>query len=446
MKQARGIVDCRLSIVDVKHSSIQNRKSKIENASESSVPLQLAERYLVGGVNSPVRAFRHIGGDPLLLTRARGAVVTAQHGQRFIDFIMGWGALILGHNHPAVLGAVRRALSRGTLLGLTHPAEVELARLIAEAVPSVEQVRFTTSGTEACMTAVKLARAHTGRSKLLTFDGCYHGHSDSLMARNSAGIPEATVQETITVPFNDIRAFEEAILRSGRELACVIIEPVAANMGVVSPEPGFLARIREQTSHHGILLIFDEVVTGFRLGYAGAQGRFGIQADLTTFGKIIGGGLPIGAVGGPARLMQRLAPEGDVYHGGTFAGHPLTMAAGIAALTALNTNPPYERLEALSQRLTDGLAASAKRCGMPIQVNRAGSMWTVFFSETAVGNYAQANATRRDRFATWAGALRRRGLLIPPSPFEALFLSTAHTEAQVERFLRASSAAFKSMG
>ena len=405
----------------------------------------LSLRYLVGGVNSPVRAFRQVGGDPVILVRAKGATVTDRAGRRYVDFIMGWGTEILGHNPPPAVQALRHQLASGALMGLTHPAEAQLAALIAAAVPSVEQIRFTVSGTEACVTAVKLARACTSRSKILVFDGCYHGHGESVMAGKSAGLPASLAAETVSLAYNDLAAFERAIKRIGNELACVLIEPVAANMGVVVPDRRFLARIRELTAEHGILLIFDEVVTGFRLGLAGAQGLFGIDADLTTFGKIIGGGLPVGAVGGPRRLMQRLAPEGDVYHGGTFAGHPLSMAAGLAVLGALNAHPPYALLERLAGHLADGLTRAARRAGVPVQINRAGSMLTLFFADHPVTNCERAKASRRDRFAHWANALRRDGLLIPPSPFEALFVSTAHTERHAARLIRAAAAAFRTM-
>ena len=404
------------------------------------------DQYLVGGVNSPVRAFRQVGGRPILLAQGRGAEVVDSHGRRYIDFISGWGCLLLGHNPPALARALRRSLTQGAPMGLTHPAELELARRIHDAMPSIEQIRFTASGTEACMTAVKLARAHTGRAKLLTFAGCYHGHGDSLMAGKTAGIPDAAARATLTVPFNDRKACEAALARHGHELACVIVEPVAANMGVVVPDPGFLARIRERTLEQGIVLIFDEVVTGFRVGAGGAQARFRIRPDLTTLGKIIGGGLPIGALGGSKRLMQRLAPEGDVYHGGTFAGHPLAMTAGVALLDEIRQRPPYDRLERLSAHLADGLLAAAELSGVALQVNRVGSMCTAFFSDEPVRNFAQAAASRRDRFARWANALREQGILVPPSPLEALFLSTAHTERHIERMLRASRAAFRTMG
>lgn len=402
-----------------------------------------ALRVLVGGVNSPVRAFRQVDGHALMLDQAKGAFVRDVTDRRFIDFIMGWGALILGHSHPEVVKALQEALRQGVLMGLTHPAEVELARLITAAVPSVEQVRFTVSGTEACMTAVRLARAHTGRAKVLTCDGCYHGHGDSLMVGKTAGIPELAAQESVSVPYNDPDAFEATLRRYGSELACVIIEPVAANMGVIIPEGGFLSRMRQLTARHGIVLIFDEVVTGFRVGLGGAQGYFGVTPDLTVFGKIIGGGLPIGAVGGPRHLMQRLAPEGDVYHGGTFAGHPLSMAAGIATLRVLNAHPPYERLERLAATLVEGLVRSATRSNASIQINRIGSMLTIFFSEEPIRNFAQAKASQRDWFARWAQLLRQQGILVPPSPFETLFLSTAHTEDHVARFVQASRKALR---
>src|SRR3989338_2886319 len=421
-------------------TTIQNPKSKIQNASTA---LTEAKQYLVGGVNSPVRAFRQINAEPVMLVKGRGVEVVDTRGRRYLDFICGWGALMLGHRHPAVMSAVRRMLSQDVMTGLTHPLDIELSPLITEAVPSVEQVRFTVSGTEACMTAVKLARAHTQRPKILLFDGCYHGHGDSLMARKTAGIPDAAAADTITVPFNDRVAAEEAIRKVADQLACVVVEPVAANMGVVAPQPGFLSTLRELTAHCGIVLIFDEVVTGFRLGWAGAQGRFGVQPDLTTFGKIIGGGLPIGAVVGPRRLMQRLAPEGDVYHGGTFAGHPLSMAAGTATLSALEAHPPYEHMERLTQRLAEGLVLAAQEAKVPVQVNTAGSMLTIFFSASPVTNAAEAKSSDRERFGRWARALLEEGILVPPSPLEALFLSSAHTEAHVSRALDAARRALR---
>lgn len=423
------------------------RKTRTKRSAPKSAPrAATAASVLVGGVNSPVRAFRHVQAAPLELIRGQGALVSDTAGRRYVDFIMGWGALLLGHRPAGVVRALRQALQRDVLLGLTHPAEAELARLICEAVPSVERVRFTVSGTEACMTAIRLARAATGRPKILTFAGCYHGHGDSLMAGQTAGIPETWLADTLTVPFNDPPALEEALRRHAAALACVIVEPVPANTGVLVPAPGFLQRLRALTQEYGIVLIFDEVVTGFRVGPSGAQGLYGVRPDLTAFGKIIGGGLPIGAVGGPARLMRRLAPVGDVYHGGTFAGHPLSMAAGIAALSAVRANPPYARLEQLAQRLTEGLARAAAARGLPVQVNAVGSMATLFFSRSPVRDASVAQAADRAQFARWANGLRGQGLLLPPSPFEALFLSTAHTDAHVDRLVRASGALWAEAG
>lgn len=292
------------------------------------------------------------------------------------------------------------------------------------------------------MTAVRLARAHTGRTRVLTCEGSYHGHGDTLMAGKTAGIPVDYARHLITVPFNDRGAFEEAIARHHETLACVIVEPVAANTGVIPPIAGWLRRLRALTSQHRIVLIFDEVVTGFRLARGGAQEAFGITPDLTTFGKIIGGGLPIGALGGPRRLMRRLAPEGDVYHGGTFAGHPLSMAAGVATLRALQAHPPYARLSSLTQELVDGLRAVAGKVGVAIHINVTGSMFTVFFTQAPVRNAADVSASRRDQFAVWSRALRAQGILIPPSPYEAMFLSTAHRQADADAFVRAARAAF----
>lgn len=402
-------------------------------------------QYLVGGVNSPVRAFRHVGAQPLLLVQANGSTVTDRDGRSFIDFIMGWGTSLLGHNPPAVLRALRARMSRGVLLGLTHDGEHELASRIVRAVPSVEQVRFTVSGSEACLIAVRLARAQTQRDKIVLFEGCYHGHGDSVIVGHTAGLPSSRASEVLTVPFNDVPRLEEVLRREGERIACVLIEPVAANMGVVLPAAGFLQRVRELTRQYGIVLIFDEVVTGFRLERGGAQGYFHVTPDLTTFGKIIGGGLPIGAVAGPARLMSQLAPEGPVYHAGTFAGHPLSMAAGCAVLDELQAKPPYARLQQRVECLREGLERAAARAGVAVRINAIASMATVFFSSSSVENAAQAQATDRARFAAWATALRVAGILVPPSPFEAMFVSTAHRQEAIERFISAAARSFRTM-
>ena len=410
-----------------------NAEFRMRNAELESTWHEEATRVLVGGVNSPVRAFRAVGGEPLILERGRGATVTDAEGHRFIDLIMGWGALLLGHAHPAVVRAVRKRIADGAHLGLTHHGEVELARAITEAIPSIEQVRFAASGTEACMTAVRLARAHTERAKVLAFEGCYHGHSDGFLVARSAGVPQTLAQDTLVAPYQDCDAVEAAFAQFGDQIAGVILEPVAANMGVIVPDRRFLKRLRELTAQHGALLMFDEVVTGFRVAYGGAQARVGVTPDLTVLGKIIGGGFPIGAVGGRRDVMQHLAPEGDVYHAGTFAGHPAAMAAGLATLKELRRANPYERLEALTTRLAEGLRQAAARAGAAVQVNQASSMLTVFFSGRPVTDCSSANAGQPAQFAAWANGLRQHGVLVPPSPCEAMFLSTAHTEDMVDR-------------
>jgi len=383
-----------------------------------------AKRYLVGGVNSPVRAFRHVGKEPLFLVRGQGALVSDTQGRSFIDLVMGWGSLILGHAHPSVIRAVRRQLADGTHLGLTHPTEVELARAITEAFPSIGQVRFTTSGTEACMTAIRLARAYTKRSKVLTFEGCYHGHSDGLLVKrgsglatlglaSSAGVPGSIAQETIVVPYNDLEALDEAMKQYGDNIACAIVEPVAANMGVVVPTREFLHQLQAWTKQREVLLIFDEVVTGFRVAYGGAQALFDVTPDLTVLGKIIGGGFPIGAVGGPWHLMQRLAPEGPVYHAGTFAGHPMAMVAGLATLTELKRNPPYASLDSLGGQLAKGLLAAAARTGVALHVNRLGSMVTVFFTDQPVVDWDSAQKSDTQRFGSFRLWSRGAGELAP---------------------------------
>jgi len=385
-----------------------------------------------------------------------GAWLIDHEGTRLADYIMGWGALILGHAHPAVVGAAHQQLRRGPLVGLTHPAEVELARTIVEAIPSIEQVRFTASGTEACMTAVRLARAATGRTNVLTFEGCYHGHSDGLLVKRgsglatfglsgSAGVVPAYAAETIVVPYNNLGAVEQAVAQFGERIACAILEPVAANMGVVVPAPEFLNGLRAITARHGILLIIDEVVTGFRLTYGGAQGLVGVTPDLTVLGKIIGGGFPIGAIGGPRSIMQQLAPDGPVYHAGTFAGHPVTMVAGLATLQELKRRRPYAELEARGSHLAEALSRAARTASVSIQLNRSGSMLTLFFTDAPVHDFASAQRASKARFAHVAAVWRRHGILVPPSQWETMFLSTAHTPAMLEACVDAFAKACRTM-
>lgn len=395
-----------------------------------------ATRYLVGGVNSPVRAFRAVRAPAIMAAKGHGSWLIDVRGWRFIDLVMGWGALILGHQPVCVNRALSVQLRRGVCFGLTHEAEGELARLINEAVPSIKKVRFTPSGTEACMTAIRLARAHTRRTKVLKFEGCYHGHSDGMLGKQSAGVPTSIAAETLVAPFNDLTALEEIITRFGDQLACVIIEPIPANMGVIIPDPEWLRRLRVLTIKCGAVLIFDEVVTGFRVAYGGAQTLLRIMPDLTTLGKIIGGGLPIGAVGGSRRLMRRLAPTGDVYHAGTFAGHPLAMAAGIATLKELARANVYQRLEAVGASVAEGLQRAANRAGVALQVNRVGSMMTAYFCEEPVRCFEDARRAHAARFRALANGLRQRGVLLPPSPFEAWFLSVAHTPAMMQRMVQ----------
>jgi glutamate-1-semialdehyde 2,1-aminomutase len=361
----------------------------------------------------------------------------------YLDFVGGWGPLILGHKHPQVQAAVQDAVQQTAVLGLTHPAEVALAREVAQAVPSVEQIRFMASGSEAGMTAVRLARAVTGREKIVVCEGCYHGHSDALMVGETQGIPAALAALTIRVPFNDLAAVKAVFAREDQAIAAVLVEPIAANMGIIPPDAGFLPGLRALTREAGALLILDEVVTGFRLHYGAVQDLLQVPADLTLFGKIIGGGFPIGALGGAGALMHHLAPQGKVYHGGTFAGHPLSMAAGLATLQVLQAEQPYEQLDRLTRRLTQGLADAAERHGVPVQIHRQGSLFTVFFSAQPIRGARDVARSDRECFAQWVRALLADGIVAPPSPAEAWFVSTAHTLAHVEQVIASSEAFFK---
>jgi glutamate-1-semialdehyde 2,1-aminomutase len=409
-----------------------------------------------GGVSSPARSFRAVGMPPLVLERGRGSHVWDADGREFIDYLMAFGPLILGHAHPAVVEAVREALAQGTAFGATTALEVELARLISDALPSVEMVRFVNSGTEATMSAVRLARAYTGRAKVVKFEGCYHGHADGLLARagsglatlalpDSPGVPPSYAQETLVLPYNDLEAVERAFQAHGEGVAAIIVEPVAANMGVVPPEPGFLEGLRRLTRAYGSLLIFDEVVTGFRLCYGGAQTLYGVEPDITCLGKVIGGGLPVGAYGGRREIMSMVAPEGPVYQAGTLAGNPLAMAAGIATLRLLQQEDPYDRLEALASRLEEGLREAIAEAEAPAIVQRVGSMLTIFFTSVPVRDYASARSCDTHRFARFFARMLEQGFLIPPSQFEAWFLSLAHTQEEVAATIEAARRALKNL-
>ncbi|MGB6836802.1 MAG: glutamate-1-semialdehyde 2,1-aminomutase [Dehalococcoidia bacterium] len=412
-----------------------------------------AQQHLVGGVNSPARAFRAVGGDPLVMARGRGAHVYDVDGNEYIDYVCSWGPLILGHAHPAVVEAVQRAAGLGTSFGAPTEMEAEMGRLLVEAVPSMELVRFVNSGTEATMSTLRLARAYTGRQKILKFEGCYHGHADGLLVRagsgvatlglpDSPGVPASFAQETLVAPYNDRQAVESLFLRHGEEIAAVITEPVAGNMGVVPPAEGFLPFLRELTRRAGSLLIFDEVITGFRLAYGGAQAVYDVSPDLTCLGKIIGGGLPVGAYGGRRDIMEQLAPLGPVYQAGTLSGNPLTMAAGLVTLRALSAEGVYEALEEMGRELEEGLTAAARSAEAPVCMNRAGSMLTVFFSDGPVTDYASARRADTERYARFFRTMLERGVYLPPSQFEAAFLSLAHGRDELEGTVRAAREAF----
>ena len=413
-----------------------------------------ARRVLVGGVNSPVRAFRAVGGTPVFMARGRGARVIDVDGRGYIDYCSSWGPLILGHANPAVTRAAAAAAARGASFGAPTEGEVLLAEEIRRAYPSMERVRMTSSGTEAVMSALRLARAWTGRDVVVKFSGCYHGHSDSLLVAagsgaltlgrpDSAGVPKAWARTTLVLPYNDAGAVQAAFRRRGRSIAAVIVEPVVGNMGVVLPEPGFLETLRRLTARHGALLVFDEVITGFRLGLGGAQERFKIKPDLTCLGKIVGGGFPIGAYGGPRKIMERVAPLGPVYQAGTLSGNPVAVAAGLACLKELRRGRLYARLEKLTRRLAAGVERAAREAGVPARVQTIASMFTVFFTDGPVRDYESAKKADTKKYAKFFHGMLEEGIYLPPAQFEAAFVSAAHTEADVERTLRACGRAFK---
>ncbi len=415
-----------------------------------------AKEVLVGGVNSPVRAFGAVGGEPVIIERASGARLFDADGNEYLDFIGSWGAMILGHAHPAVSQAVAEQAAQGTSYGLTSELEIELAETIRSALPSVERIRFVSSGTEAAMSAIRLARGFARRPAILKFEGGYHGHADSFLVQagsglatlgiaSSAGVPAAFAALTLNAPYNDARAVERIFATRRHEIAAVIVEPVAANMGVVPPEPGFLEGLRELTRRYGALLVFDEVITGFRLAWGGAQNAYRIQPDLTVLGKIIGGGMPVAAYGGRADLMKLMAPEGPVYQAGTLSGNPLAMRAGLATLAELRRPGVYEGLAARTQRLADGLREAAKSAGVAAQINVAGSLLTLFFAAEPVRDYASAKRSDTARFSRFFREMRARGILLPPSQFEALFLSAAHTDADIDRAIAAARESFAAL-
>jgi len=409
-----------------------------------------AEQLIPGGVNSPVRAFRSVGSEPPFLVRGKGAHVWDADGNRYVDYVGSWGPLILGHADPEVIEAIIKAARNGTSFGASTPSEADLAELVIEAFPAIEKVRFVSSGTEATMSAIRLARAATGRKMIVKFEGCYHGHSDALLVKagsgvatlgipGSAGVPEEFVEFTLALPYNDVSAIQAAFSKFQDQIAGVIVEPVVGNMGCVLPTPGYLQALRIITERDGALLIFDEVMTGFRVAFGGASELYNVRPDLTTLGKIIGGGLPVGAYGGPAKLMDMIAPVGPVYQAGTLSGNPLAMAAGIATLCQLKANREefYRQLDEMSGKLVAGVLEAAKEAGVAMTANRVGSMFTFFFTERQVTDWESASTCDTAKFGRFHGAMMDAGVWLPPSQFEAAFLSIAHTEGDLDDTLAA---------
>jgi len=422
----------------------------------SKTLFEQANALIPGGVNSPVRACRSVGTDPLFIDRADGAYIFDADGNRFIDYIGSWGPMILGHRPPAVLNAVADVLARGTSFGAPTDLEIELARLVCAAVPSMEVVRMVNSGTEATMSAIRLARGVTGRDLVVKFDGCYHGHADTLLVAagsgvatlgipGSPGVPKAVAAGTLSLPFNGIEAVQAVFKEKGDQIACVIVEPVAGNMGLVRPAKGFLETLRELTAAAGSLLIFDEVMTGFRVAFGGAQALYGVTPDLTCLAKVIGGGLPVGASGGKRTFMEQIAPQGPVYQAGTLSGNPLAMAAGIATLKELQKPGFYEALEETSAHLADGLVQTAADAGIPVQVDRVGSMLGMYFTDQPVHDFEDAKTSDLDRFTTYYKGMLARGIYLAPSQFEAAFVSAAHSAADVDATLNAAAEVFETL-
>lgn len=424
--------------------------------SKSIAAFKEAKKLMPGGVNSPVRAFKSVNMDPIFMERGKGAKIYDIDGNEYIDYVLSWGPLILGHTNDQVVEAIKKVAELGTSFGAPTEIENELAKLVIERVPSIEIIRMVSSGTEATMSALRLARGYTGRNKILKFEGCYHGHGDSLLIKagsgvatlglpDSPGVPEGIARNTITVPYNDLESVKYAFEQFGDDIAGVIVEPVAGNMGVVPPLPGFLEGLREITEQNGALLIFDEVMTGFRVDYHCAQGYFGVTPDITCLGKVIGGGLPVGAYGGRAEIMERIAPSGPIYQAGTLSGNPLAMSAGLATLSQL-TPDSYVEFKRKADKLEKGLKAAAEKHAIPHTINRAGSMIGIFFTNENVINYEKAKSSNLELFAAYYREMANNGVFLPPSQFEGLFLSTAHTDEDIENTIKAAEAAFAAIG
>ena len=424
--------------------------------SKSEALFTEAQKYIPGGVNSPVRSFRSVGGTPPFIARGQSARVWDVDGNEYIDYLGSWGPLVLGHSHPAVVEAIKKSAESGTSFGAPVEQEVELAKIICDQLPSVESVRLVSSGTEACMSAIRLARAFTNRDKIIKFAGCYHGHADGLLVKagsgalthgipTSAGVPESYASETLVADYNNIESVDKFFTANPKSIAAVIIEPVAGNMGVIPPSPGFLDGLRRITKNNGALLIFDEVITGCRVGPSGAQGLFGITPDITTMGKIIGGGLPVGAYGGRKDIMEMVAPLGAMYQAGTLSGNPLAVSAGIATLTELQKPGVFKKLEEMAERLTEGLTKAFQAAEIPSSINRVGSMFTGFFNDGPVTTLEDAESSDTEMYGRYFHAMQENGVYIAPSQFESGFVSTAHTESDIDATVTKASEALRTL-
>ncbi len=424
------------------------------DCTRSNQLFKTAQRLIPGGVNSPVRAFRSVGSDPLFIKRASGSHIYDEDNNEYIDYVGSWGPMILGHTHPDVVSAVKHCLDNGSSFGAPTELEITLAQMIIVAVPSIEMVRMVSSGTEATMSAIRLARGYTGRDKIIKFSGCYHGHADSLLVKagsgaatfgvpDSPGVPPDFVKHTLTAEFNSLESVQKLVLENSDQIACIIVEPVAGNMGTVPPKPGFLEGLREISTNEGIILIFDEVMSGFRVAYGGAQSLYAVTPDMTTLGKIIGGGLPVGAFGGRRDIMEKLSPTGGIYQAGTLSGNPLAMTAGIATLKLLQTPGFYEQLEEKSNHLAEGIAKAAKDAGYPVYSTRVGSMFCTFFTSREVYDWPTAAACDTKAFARFFLAMLNKGIYLAPSQFETAFVSAAHGQQEIDATIEAAHDCFK---
>lgn len=423
---------------------------------KSKILFEKALGLMPGGVNSPVRAFKAVGGSPLFIKSAKGSKIYDVDGNEYIDYVLSWGPMILGHCHPSVTKALKTAVDKGTSYGAPTPLEIELAQLVIKAYPSIEKIRMVNSGTEATMSAIRVARGFTGRDRVIKFEGCYHGHADGLLVKagsgattfgvpDSPGVPKSYARNTITIPFNDIKRFRETVKKEWKSIACVILEPVVGNIGCVLPKPGFLEALRKETEKYGIVLIFDEVMTGFRVSYGGAQAYYGIKPDMTCLGKVIGGGLPVGAYGGRRDIMSMVAPEGPVYQAGTLSGNPLAMTAGIETLKMLSKKDTYEKLEKTMQYLEEGLKDAAQKAGIKTRLYRAGTMFCTYFTDKDVVDYKTAKTSDTEKFSKFFTSMLNSGINLAPSQFEAGFISTAHSNVDIERTIEAAYKAFMSL-